>query len=144
MTVIAWDGLRMVGDRMTVSGGHVTTMKKVRKIRGHLVGVCGSASAALEYMKWFEDGADPATLPAGLRGGESYMLVITPERKILSYEGGPYPVEVEETYHAHGSGRDYAHAAMHLGFDAYKAVEVASELSVNCGRGWDAISFEED
>jgi 20S proteasome alpha/beta subunit len=145
MTVIAWDGKTLAADKMSVSGGYSATVTKIRKIRGHLVGGSGNAPDVREHMAWFADGADPKTFPERLRDDSyrSFLLVITPERQIHVYETGALPMVQDDPYYAIGSGRDFALAAMHLGFSATRGVEVANHLSSSCGRGVDILQFED-
>ena len=68
-------------------------------------------------------------------------MLITPEKKILIYETSPYPITIEQRYYAIGSGRDFATALMHVNYTAYLAVELTNELSANCGKGIDTLTF---
>jgi hypothetical protein len=43
---------------------------------------------------------------------------------------------------AFGSGRDYAEAAMFLGCDAKRAVEVACQFQTDCGNGIDTLRLK--
>jgi ATP-dependent protease HslVU (ClpYQ) peptidase subunit len=70
------------------------------------------------------------------------MLVVLPSRKVVCYGQGPYPLEIEDRFTAMGCGRDYALAAMYLGHDARRAVEVACAIDVNCGCGIDTLELE--
>jgi ATP-dependent protease HslVU (ClpYQ) peptidase subunit len=119
-------------------------MTKIRKINNHLVGVAGSASGSATLMNWLENGADEAKWPDIQKDKDRWcdMLVITPERKIMKYEQEPIPFEIEETRYAIGSGKDCALAAMVMGADAVRAVEVASIVEHGCGNGIDTITFE--
>lgn len=143
MTVIAWDGRTLAADKQSVSSGLCSLVTKVHRIRNHLVGGSGEAPHVREHIEWFRRGADPSDFPTKIRDEKcpSFLLVITPDRKVLAYEDGPYPVEIESQHYAIGSGRDFAMAAMHLGFDAVRAVEVASALSNGCGGGVDVLEI---
>ncbi len=58
------------------------------------------------------------------------------------YYLSPYPEWNQDRFDAIGSGRDYALAAMYLGHDARRAVEVASALDNGCGNGIDVLTLE--
>ncbi len=62
----------------------------------------------------------------------------------MTYLHSAYPELHEDKFNALGAGRDYALAAMYLGFDASRAVEVACALDVNCGNGIDVLTLEDD
>lgn len=145
MTVIAWDGTRLAADKQMVMSGMISVTRKIRVVRGHLVGWSGDACECEEHVAWFERGAKPEEFPPNLRSDKypSMLLVVTPEGKVLSYENNPYPVVVEAKHYALGSGREVALTAMHLGFDAIRAAEIACELTNGCGQGIDVLLFED-
>jgi ATP-dependent protease HslVU (ClpYQ) peptidase subunit len=47
-----------------------------------------------------------------------------------------------ESFHALGSGRDFALAAMYLGKNAREAVEIAMEFDLETGKGVDCLEVE--
>lgn len=145
MTVIAWDGKTLAADRMSSSSGSFMTTRKLQKINGHLVGGAGCSAQVRMHMAWYAAGADPSELPSVIASDDvpSLLLVISPEKRIFLYENGPLPTEFFDPFVAIGSGRDFALAAMHLGYDALMAVNVASRLSTSCGGGYNTLSFEE-
>lgn len=144
MTVIAFDGRTLAADKQAgdsyVKCGKTT---KIRKVRGHLVGCSGESAMAREFLHWFEAGADVATFPQVLREKEPVItvMVITPERKIHTYHNTPFPVEWDNAVHAIGSGREAALAVMTLGYDAEKAVQIASVVCNGCGNGIDTLEL---
>lgn len=146
MTVIAWDGQTLAADKMATSCGHASTTTKIRRAsNGSLLAASGDADKARELFAWYEGGADPSAFPSNRdANNDPYcsVMVITPEKKIFKIERGPYLIEFEDKVMAMGCGRDYALATMHLGFDAVKAVEVASALDISCGKGIDMLTFE--
>ena len=144
MTVIVWDGKTLAADKQATNAGLKRRVTKLRRIRGHLCAVSGDFDYAQELLHWFEAGADPATYPDCQKTNEWVsLLVITPERRILKFERSPYPADfTEDGVYAMGSGRDFAIAAVYLGFDAAKGVEVASVFESGCGMGCDTLSFD--
>lgn len=144
MTTIAWDGKMMAGDKRTSFGGlHVTTTK-VHRIRGALVAGCGNSAPIAEMIQWYADGADPAKLPPNQRDEDKAvnLLVASPEGLFL-YADSATPFKIESPFAAIGSGRDFAIAAMHLGCDARRAVEIASIYETGTGNGVDALELKE-
>lgn len=141
MTVIAWDGKTMAGDKRTNFGGLHATTTKVYRVNGCLVGCSGNTAQIYEMHRWLADGAKREDMPAIQRDIDKCvsMLVVEPTGRILQYENSPEPMVIENGNWAIGSGRDFAMAAMHLGHSARVAVEVASALDNGCGNGIDEL-----
>ena len=141
MTVIAWDGQTLAADKRAVSGGGIARpCTKIELFGNDLLAMTGSWDVAAEMREWYKEGANPATFPAEARKDTSTLIVISPGGLIRTWAAGPYPMIVEATQCAWGSGRDFAEAAMHLGFDAKRAVEVASHFQSDCGNGVDTLA----
>ena len=145
MTVIAWDGKTLVADKRAVLYGHPSTTTKIfRAPDGSLLGASGEQDTATALIAWYCDGAD-GVFPDNDDddgGVAARLLVITPTGAIHTYERFPLPMIMQDKFYAIGSGRDYALAAMHLGLNAYAAVEVAIALDNGCGNGIDALMLE--
>jgi len=142
MTVIAWDGTTLAADKRACAEGYIYSVTKVYRIANCLVGFSGNAAHIGRYRAWIVGGCDPTTYPPQVEHEHSRMLVIRRDRTIERYETTGWPMIIEERQHAMGSGRDFAAAAMHLGCDARRAVEVASALSEWCGNGVDTLTFD--
>lgn len=141
MTVVAFDGKTLAADGMAVSGGGIA--RRVTKIERHkdmLLAVTGGLDIAAELREWFKAGADPRDFPPRARDGEATLIVFDGDG-IKTYVSGPFPMRIHATKCAFGSGRDYAEAAMFLGCDAAKAVEVASHFQTDCGMGVDVLEW---
>lgn len=144
MTVIAWDGKTLAADkRATLAGYGGGTVTKIHRVNGSLCAFSGSLDTAVEMLEWFRAGADATKYPKRQADeNDATFMVITPDRAVMVYERSPHPLRFEEGARAMGSGRDYALAAMYLGYPASTAVEVASALDVNCGNGVDTLDLE--
>lgn len=141
MTVIAWDGHTLAADKRGTQGGLPRTMTKIVRHGAALLAVTGDWDVGSELRAWYVAGADPAAFPPRARDDHATLIVIARER-IAVYVTGPYPTVIEDRRCAFGCGRDFAEAAMHLGHDAVRAVEVACALDINCGNGIDALTLE--
>lgn len=144
MTVIAWDGRTLAADKLADMAGLRTSVTKISRVNGCLIGSAGASSVGNEAEAWFARGADPKDFPESQRDNEHWdgLLVITPEGAVLKYENTPYPVRLDPGQKvAIGSGRDFAVAAMHLGLSATEAVKLACELSTGCGNGIDFMTL---
>lgn len=146
MTVIAWDGVTLAADKRMSDNGYPATVTKIHRAPdGALLGGSGNSDALVALRGWYCNGAIRSEYPDNRVGDDkckACLLVITPEAKVMLYLTGPDPVEIEDRMFATGSGADFALAAMHLGHDAKKAVEVACVLDTGCGNGIDTLTLE--
>ncbi len=145
MTIIVWDGETLAADKQATHSDLVRKVTKIRRIRGHLVGVSGDWDRAQEVFDWFEQGAEPEKMPAFQKVMDDFvgMLVITPDKRILKYERSHVPMDFsEEDWFCMGSGRDYAYGALYMGANAASAVMAASAFSSSCGQGVDTLKLE--
>lgn len=146
MTVIAWDGKSLVADKRASCNGYpATTTKIVRAKGGELMGACGDTDMGLALKAWFDRGAIASTYPDNRRGDggiKATLMIISKDGAVHLYCSEPYPIVLENKFHAIGSGSDFALAAMHLGYDARKAAEVACALDNDCGNGLDILELE--
>lgn len=144
MTVIAWDGKTLAADKQSSYGSLPAITTKVFRIRNHLVAGSGDTARIIEMRKWFEDGADPAKLPAFQTDEAKFvdLMVVDPAGGLMVYSNGPLPSFIQNQFWATGSGRDFAIAAMHCGKTAREAVEIASLFCTGCGQGVDSLELE--
>lgn len=145
MTVVAWDGRTLAADTQAGIGDLVSYSQKLFRVGKRIVGVAGSYADALEFIAWLESGLGPGAFPPSLRPETcpAVALVIEPDGSAFRYENTPYPVPViVRKFIAIGSGRDFAMAAMQLGYDARIAVATACDLSVSCGGDIESLSLE--
>lgn len=143
MTVIAWDGKTLAADRQSTSGGFASTVTKIYRVPGGIVGFTGSEGHAVALLAWFRDGREPSKWPKKEGANCASAVFITAEGMFCyTGEDGPNACQHHDKFDAWGAGYAYALAAMHLGLDARRAVEIACELDVNCGKGIDTLTLE--
>lgn len=145
MSIIVWDGKTLAADKQATHSDLKRRVTKIRRIRGHLVGVSGDWDRAQELLQWFEQGADVEKIPSFQKTADDYvgMLVITPDRRVLKYERTHVPMEYsEEDCYCMGSGRDYAYGALFMGANAESAVRAAITFASSCGMGVDTLTLE--
>ncbi len=146
MTVIAWDGKTLAADKLCNFQNLASETIKVFKTRIGLIATSGYAAKGAEMRHWLiENEGLPEYMPEFQKDEDKcvHVLVITPSGKILKYESSAFPIIVNDKFHAIGSGRDYAMAAMHLGCSAVGAVQVASIFDIGCGLGVDFVTLED-
>jgi len=142
VTVIAWDGRTLAADKRATGGGGIAlTVTKIQRHADCLIAITGCWDTGAEMREWFKAGADPVKFPAKARDNHSTLIVIDASG-IRTWAIGPYPMTIEAQRCSWGSGRDYAEAAMFLGHDAVKAVEVACHFQTDCGNGIDTLTLE--
>jgi sugar/nucleoside kinase (ribokinase family) len=143
MTVIAWDGKTLAADKRATSGNVAYTVVKVERFGEHLLGMVGEADVAHDLREWFKAGADTRDFPKSARRDNATLVVITAGMRARAFATGPHPMLYADDQLAWGCGRDFALAAMHLGHDARRAVEVACAFDIGCGNGVDTLTLEE-
>lgn len=144
MTVIAWDGTTLAADKRMSFYGLTTPVTKIfRAADGSLLGFSGTAGHVGRYRAWFDAGAVPDAYPAQDGEHTVKMMAVRPGGRIELYERSGYPMIVESPTFVLGSGQDYAAAAMYLGCDAVRAVDVAIALNSDCGNGVDTLTFSD-
>lgn len=143
MTTIAWDGKTLAADKMMSDGCFKAIKTKIRKCAVGLLGASGDARYTAAAMDWVECMDKDAPFPRSPDKDETvYVMHVHPDGKLDVYFNCEHPTRVESPYYALGSGRDFALAAMHLGYEAVWAIKVASELDINTGMGVDSFTLE--
>jgi 20S proteasome alpha/beta subunit len=147
MSVIAWDGKMLAADKRALFGTTIRTTTKIFRHGRALLAYAGDASFGEEVRAWWANGADPSKFPESQRDRDDWagLLVIRMSESgplIARYERTPYPIYFEDELFSIGSGRELALAAMYLGCDARRAVEVACALDSGCGNGIDTLTFD--
>jgi len=139
MTVVAWDGKTLATDKQATNSGLAYTVTKSMKLEtGEVLAWTDNADSGLMLVDWYKSGADPAKWPECQKNEDRWAkLIVIKDKRIHVYERQPIPIIIEDKIMAWGSGRDFALAAMAMGADARKAVEIASIFETGCGRGVD-------
>lgn len=119
MTTVAWDGRTLAADSRSTSGGMPwECTKAVRLADGRLFAGSGSAEECEAVREWLEHGGEKPTV-------KDFVGILIENGKCFRLEDKLIKLSVESSFHAVGSGRDYAMAAMHYGKTAREAVELA-------------------
>jgi ATP-dependent protease HslVU (ClpYQ) peptidase subunit len=142
VTVIAWDGKVLAGDRQSTHDGTPTPRRKVYRIKrpdGGLVlfGCAGSTADAHLYMRWASGEVKETPTFDDL-----VVLSIDEQRRVWCATQKMHWYPVHMPFWAIGSGADYALGAMAAGKSSREAVKIASELDINCGQGVNVVRFK--
>jgi ATP-dependent protease HslVU (ClpYQ) peptidase subunit len=131
VTTIATDGKTMASDSQIVLGGlRAGSGKKVRSVRGHIVGTSGEHGDGVIFCDWFEKGALLDERPD--LAGDFHAMTLDKEGKILVYDSDCVPFHASGFF-AIGSGSDFALGAMAKGATPFEAVKIAAEFDINTG-----------
>lgn len=155
MTTIAWDGTILAADSMGYQNGlRMPTTKLNRGVlsdgTAFILGCAGETSWSRMLHEWVKtltlETLDTALYPHqcndGTERNDPHGIIVLGRHGTL-YKTGPVFTRLERGYHAVGSGRDFAIAAMALGHGAHEAVKLAIELDCYSGgkvqtMGWAA------
>lgn len=137
MTTCAWDGKTLAADTRCTAGGFPYAGTKAYRLKdGRLYAASGSAEECESVRIWLESGGDRPKV-------ENFCgIVIGADCSIWRYEDKLVPFQVETAFHAIGSGRDYAMAALHMGKSAREAVELAMIYDIYTGGPITEIALE--
>lgn len=130
MTTIAYRDGVMAGDGRCTSQSNIVLTERFRKVwklhNGVLIGACGFSSSVNPYIAWLKNpvGERPSL---GDKDSNTAMIVVRPNGKIEDHDWIGID-QMDAPFFAIGSGRYAAFAAMHMGADATKAVQIAAKL----------------
>lgn len=139
MSTIVWDGATLAADKQATECGFRQTVTKIRRLNdGGLAGICGTLDAGILAIAYIEGGETPSWLD---KDDWPTILLIRPDKTIWRYEKYLTPFQVEDSFMACGSGRDYALAALACGKDAVEAVAIAARFDTSTGMGIDSMTL---
>ena len=142
MSVVVWDGHMLAADCQATRCGIASKVLKIRQLSsGEAVAWVGDQVKGLALLRWFREGANPDEWPEFQKKDDFTELIVVDNGNLVSFEEVPEPLIHDHSEPAAwGSGFATALAAMAMGADAKKAVEVTNELNVYCGFGVEARS----
>lgn len=145
MTTIVADRRMMAADRRVTDDSGVRHGKKIVRMGDAIIGCAGTSSVCVAFMRYLstliECGDDEeATRPTLGKDEELSVLILTPDALYVCDESCEFE-EITDSFYAVGSGSKAALAAMYLGCDPIRAVEIASLVDSYTGGPIDAIGF---
>jgi ATP-dependent protease HslVU (ClpYQ) peptidase subunit len=141
MTTIVADSEGMASDSGSNQGKTILSLntKKIFRIKGYLIGVCGSCAQSYSIIHDLKTATDDPLKYLFSMSAEHYdsahILILSPTGNIWIYDGHGVPYRVYEPSVAIGSGGAIASAALMAGSTIKEAVKIAIALdSLSNGR----------
>jgi ATP-dependent protease HslVU (ClpYQ) peptidase subunit len=142
VTTIAANRQKIAGDQQVTDGERKFRTHKVRRIGHAVVGCAGTGPAISKFLKWLESGQlDDA--PKMAKDDELEAIVLTPAG-LFVYGTDCVAEEVLDAFYACGSGAQAALAALHMGADPTRAVEIATLVDNFTGGPVDTVELCHD
>ena len=137
MTTIAWDGTTLAGDSLAAIDGCLAAygLKVYVLTDGRLYGASGRYQDVLAVRMWLDTGGEKPHIT------EFAGMVIETNGECSRIEESLVFMPIREPFHAVGSGRDFALAAMALGQTAAQAVALAARFDIYTGGGVVEVSL---
>lgn len=93
--------------------------------REHILGICGDVYAAMVFVNWYGSGKPRTEIFDYMTEDEEFGILVWTGKKLYEVNRLCTFVEVEDRFHAIGSGAAYALGAMACGKTAPEAVRIA-------------------
>ena len=130
MTTIATDRKTMAGDSQ-INGPYTLPkeFRKVRLIKGALIGCSGRTAQAELFFKWW---ADRCPVDAEPKVDDNFEALVVFDGRVWAYDIEMLPIDTGVPA-ATGSGMRFAMGAMMAGASPKEAVEIAMKLDPETG-----------
>jgi ATP-dependent protease HslVU (ClpYQ) peptidase subunit len=123
-TIIATqDG--MWSDSAMATGNIQTQVRKIFRVRGHLIGLAGHSHIGSEFLAKFRKSNSPARKRE--ENDEFQAVVLFKDGRLLHFDESFGWDEISEPYIAIGSGAPFAITAMDCGATPEQAIEIAAK-----------------
>lgn len=139
MTTCAWDSRFVAADTMADNNGLRIPVGKIYRQNGKILMGAGDHGQIVSYWKQVKDMSLAEVLELGYpkydrENNYPGMILVDSANPHLAWNlSGQEWTRLKRKYHAIGSGRDFAMAAMALGRNAFQAVELAVDFDVYSG-----------
>jgi 20S proteasome alpha/beta subunit len=144
MTTVAYRNGVLAADTRVMSSGwktpiRVTKLYRIGNEQGYVAATIGRRSATTMLVQWLQAGAPAGFMPD--LDDESKVIVLVSHDRLRVFEAmGCFEIDAE--FIAFGSGMSVANAALIMGADAKRAVEVAAMLDESTGPDVETMSME--
>ena len=133
MTTIAYDGTSVAVDSRVSRGGLPMKGNKAHRLKdGSMLFACGNLNDALRVVRWFNETGGKGA-PVELTDTDDFSAIFVRKGKVYRMSAGVELIPVPGKFDAIGSGRDFAIAALDLGYDAEFALKLAAKWDIYTG-----------
>lgn len=129
MTTIVADRKGMAADKRLSGSGAVFKMSKLHRVNGSVIGFCGNAEQAFQFMEWRRN---PDAKPS-FSEPNFEALELTADGQMLWWGVEMIAIPIEDDHYAIGSGAAYALGAMAAGATVKEAIQIAAMYDANTG-----------
>jgi len=141
-TIVYKDGI-MAADTLVQTNGISGHSKKIKKVNNTLFGIAGEISVFDDVIKWWFDTKTLESFPSYIKGFETSVLIVPPNRKIsIVVCDKPVILNFTEKIWAIGSGDHLAFGALAMGASAKEAVKVSIKYDSYSGGKVMEIGFD--
>lgn len=137
MTTVTADKMSMASDSQAATADVKTSVQKIWRIRGWLIGVAGSYSEAMDVIRQLKGTPGESPLEylttTDVKAKDTNFLLLSPSGKLYESEGGGTPCPLSEGFGAIGTGSQGAMVALHMGCTAAEAVRAVKKVDPNTG-----------
>jgi ATP-dependent protease HslVU (ClpYQ) peptidase subunit len=127
-TIVASKGIMVADSKVSIGSGLSYPAIKIIKINGFLAGACGDGGDCSRFLEWAKEEFKPKSKPKfNFVQGDNQIDCLVVKKDGIYFYAPSYPdlEKIEAEFYAIGSGSKAARAAMIMGADPIKAVEVA-------------------
>lgn len=129
MTTIVADKKGMAADKRITGVGTVFKTPKLHRVNGSIIGYCGNAEQALQFIEWRRH---PDTKPSFTEPNFE-ALELTADGRLLWWGTEMIAIPIEDEHYAIGTGAGYALGAMAAGVGVKRAIQIAAMYDANTG-----------
>ena len=135
MTTIAYRDGVMAADTGSNFDGLKSEARKIFRVGDALLGGAGNFVDFIVFKQWWQTGSDLKDLPEfrqyGSNDGPNFTALVASPAGLTWWSQHFQPEDLMVEFWAIGSGAMAALAAMHMGTDAAKAIEIAIKTDYN-------------
>ncbi len=134
MTTIAATRKALAGDSMVSMEGKGLwyPARKIRRVKGGIVGAAGEAGDCVRLVDWAEQGFNEKKRPkfqtAAGDEDEAILILLNAEGIHMMSTTDPYPELIAKDFYAIGSGGKAAYAALYAGKTLLDAMDIAHAI----------------
>lgn len=147
-TIVAVKGCMLSDSKVTLGKGYSYPATKIVKAKGMLVGAAGHAGDCSRFLDWAQDGFTIKSRPKFdcASGHEDAIdgLIVKEDGIYYFCPEYPFPERINADFYAIGSGSKAARAAMLMGAEPERALEIAMQVDDFSGPPVQILRIKDD